>query len=143
MDEIQFYFIGRVRLLYINRLLVAGYAFTSCILMSFSVNEILLPWYVTLCNNLREPIFSVEMCPRLKFMESVLSTFTWRPVHLVACSLLGSRDSAWVGVFKKRNGVCIVCIHNSGVSSAFCLQKLTFTYIVHTLGALKRTYQVR
>ena len=44
-----------------NSLLIAVHAFTSRVLMSFSVNETLLPRQVNLSTSFREPPFSVEM----------------------------------------------------------------------------------
>ena len=46
----------------IDNLLIALYTFASHILMSFSVNT-LIPRYVNLSTNFREPAFSVEMSP--------------------------------------------------------------------------------
>ena len=46
--------------------------------------------------------FSVEMPPFwLKYMYSILSAFTWRPMPPAVCSRLGSRNSAWIGVFAR------------------------------------------
>ena len=71
----------------INNLLIAVYAFASPILMLFSVDEMLLPRYVILSTDFREPQFSMEMSPFwLKYMYSVLSAFTWRPMPPAACS---------------------------------------------------------
>ena len=49
-----------------DSLSVAVHDFTSHVLMSFSVDETLLPWYVNLSTNFREPPFSVEMLPLIK-----------------------------------------------------------------------------
>ena len=47
----------------IDNLLIAVPAFVSYILMSFSVNETLLPRYMNLSTNFREPQFSVDISP--------------------------------------------------------------------------------
>ena len=63
----------------IDKLSVAVKAFTRRILMSFSVNETLLPKYVNLSTNLREPPFRVAISLfLLKYMYSVLSALIWR-----------------------------------------------------------------
>ena len=70
-------------------------------LMSFSVDEMLLPRY-HLLNSFREPSFSVEMSPScLKIMYSVLSTFTLRSMPSATCFRLFSRDKAYVCVFAR------------------------------------------
>ena len=81
---------------------IAVHAFASRILISFSVDEALLPRYVNLFTNFREPPFSAEMSPSLlKHTYSVLSALRWRSMPLAARSRLCSRDSAWVGVFAR------------------------------------------
>ena len=78
---------------------IAVHAFARCIPMSLTVNETLLPRYVSFSINSREPLFRVEMSPSwLKHVCSVLSVFTWKPVPPAACSRLCSKYSAWVGV---------------------------------------------
>ena len=47
----------------IDNLSIEVYAFTSCILMSFSVDVKVLPMYVNLSTYFREPPFTVEMSP--------------------------------------------------------------------------------
>ena len=47
----------------INNLSIAVYAFTGCILMSFSVDETLLLRYMNLSSSFREPLVSVDMSP--------------------------------------------------------------------------------
>ena len=49
--------------LLIGNLSIAVHAFTSHLLMSFSVDEMLLPRYLKLFTNFREPLFNVEMPP--------------------------------------------------------------------------------
>ena len=44
-----------------NNLSIAVHAFASCTLISFSVDEMLLPRYVNLPTNFREPPFNVKM----------------------------------------------------------------------------------
>ena len=58
----------------INNLSTAVHAFASSILMSFSVNEMLLLRYVNLSTGFREPPFSVEMSPL--WLKDVLH-FVW------------------------------------------------------------------
>ena len=59
--------------LYLTFIWMITYAFPSCLLMSFSVDEALLPRKVNLSFNFRDPRFSAEMSPfRLKLMHSVL-----------------------------------------------------------------------
>ena len=83
-----------------DSLSIADHAFTSRKLMSFSVDETLLPRWVNLFTSFWEPPFSVEISPLwLKHIYSILSAFTWRPMLPVACSRLCSGDSALAGVF--------------------------------------------
>ena len=46
-----------------DNLSIAVHAFASRVLMSFSVDEMLLPRYVNLSASFREPPFNVEMSP--------------------------------------------------------------------------------
>ena len=86
----------------INNLSIAVHAFASCVLISFSVDEILLPRYINLSTNFREPPFCMEISLFwLKHMYSILSALEWRTMQPAACSRLWSRDSAWVGVFAR------------------------------------------
>ena len=76
--------------------------FASHMLMSFSVDEILLPSYMNLSTSFRKPPFTVSMSPFwLKHMYSVLSELTWRSMQPAVCSKLCSRDSAWGDVFAR------------------------------------------
>ena len=85
-----------------DNLLIAVHAFPSRILMPFSVDETLLPRYMNLATDFREPPFSMELSYFwVKHMFSVFSAFTWRPMSPAACSRLCSRDLAWVGVFAR------------------------------------------
>ena len=45
--------------------------------------------------------YQIEIAPRLKYMYSLLSPFTWRPMPPAACSRLCSWDSAWSRVFTR------------------------------------------
>ena len=63
--------------------------------MSCSVDERLLPSYVNLSTNFREPPFRMKMS---HFLRKPMY-FTWKPMPPAACSRLCSRDSAWVSVF--------------------------------------------
>ena len=86
----------------IDSLSVAVHAFVSCVSMSFSVDETLLPRQLTLSTSFREVPSSVEMSPvRLKHMYSVLGALTWRPMTAAACSKLWSSVSPWLGVFAR------------------------------------------
>ena len=91
----KFHFILSDRLDFhmINSLSITVHAFARRVLMSLSVNEMLLPRYVDLFTNFRKLLF------RLKNMYSVWSGFTMRPMFPAACSRLCSRDSAGVGAF--------------------------------------------
>ena len=106
----------------IDNLSIADHAFIRCILMTFSVDETLLPRYVNLSSNFWELPFRVEMSSfLLKHIHSVLSVFKWRTMPPAACSRLCNGDSALVGVFKKKRYViCVVCFCYSlcGISSA-------------------------
>ena len=105
----------------INNLSIAAHAFSSRIL-SFSVDETLLPRYVNLFTNFREPPFSVKISPFffcLKHMYSVLSAFTWRSMPSAACSRLCSRDSAWVSVFA-RSAMSSALSASVIVSAGYC-----------------------
>ena len=67
-----------------NSLSISVRAFNRCLLMSFSVDEMLLPRLSNLFFSFREPPFRVEMSPLcLKHIYSVLSAFTWRPMWLL------------------------------------------------------------
>ena len=100
--KITFYLSDRSDFHMIDIISIAVYAFAWRILMSFSVDEMLLPKYVSLSTNFKETPFSVERYPfLLKHMYSVLSAFTWRPMPLAACSRLCSKDPAWLGVFAR------------------------------------------
>ena len=53
----------RLNVYMIDILSIAVYAFANHMLMSFSVDEKLAPWYVNLSTNFIEPTFSMEMSP--------------------------------------------------------------------------------
>ena len=84
----------------IDNLSIAVYAFPRCMLTSFSVDEILLPWYVNLSTYFRGLLHKVEMASsRLKHMNSALFAFTWEIMPPAVYSRLCSRDSSWSRVF--------------------------------------------
>ena len=89
-DRLDFYIIGN--------LLIAVHVFAKRWLMTFSVDETLLPRYVNLSTNFGEPPYWVEMSPFWLKQMDFLSAFTWRPVPPAACSTLCSWDSALVGI---------------------------------------------
>ena len=86
----------------IDSLSIAVPAFVSCVSMSFSVDEKLLPGRLNLSTSFREVPSSVEMSPVwLKHMYSVLCALTWRRMPVAAHSKLCSSVSAWLGVFAR------------------------------------------
>ena len=112
---------------------ITVHAFASLVLMSFSVDETLIPWYVNLSTSFRELPFNVEMLPLwLKHMYSILSALIWRPMPSAARSRLCNRDSVWVGVFARSAFVGIVRVRNClcEVSSASLLCQLE-TFFFH------------
>ena len=73
----------------IDNLSIAIHAFANRILMSFFVHETLLPKYVKLSTDFREPPLTMEMSPFWsKHMYSVLSAFSWKPMPPATCRLL-------------------------------------------------------
>ena len=102
------------------------HAFASCELMSFSVDEKLLPRLVNLSTSFKEPPVRVEMSHVwfwLKHMYSVLSALTWRPIPPAAFSRLCSWNSAWECICQKRYVISVVHVRNNlyTVLSASCL----------------------
>ena len=102
----------------------AVHAFSSHVLMSFSVDETLLPMAVNLS---RGSLFSVEMSPLwLKHTYSVLSALTRRHMPPTARSRLCNRDSACADVLARsamslaKSASVIVC--------AWYLLLLSFAY---------------
>ena len=86
----------------INSLLIEIHTFTRRILISVSVDEILLPIYVNLSTNFRELPFRVEKALSwLKELYSIWPTFLWRPMPPATCFRLCIKDLAWVGVFAR------------------------------------------
>ena len=61
--KLRFIILGKSDFHMIDNKLIVVYAFASCILMSFSVDEMLLLRYVNFSTHFREPPFSVEMSP--------------------------------------------------------------------------------
>ena len=81
----------------IDNLSIAVHIFAKCVLISLSVDEMLLLRYLNLSTNFRGLPLRVEMAPFcLKYMYSVLLAFTWSPVSPDAYSRLCSRNSTWV-----------------------------------------------
>ena len=122
--KLRFILLDRSYFHMINNLSIAVHASASCLLMSFSVDEMLLPRYVNLSINFKEPSFRVKMSPfLLKHMYSVLSAFTWSLMPPAACSRLQQRCGLGQCICQKYYIICVVCIHNSlsRVSSASCL----------------------
>ena len=66
----------RSDLLLIINLSIAVCAFVRHILVSLSIDEMLLPRYVNLSTNFGEPPFRVEMSPWLKDIYPILAAFT-------------------------------------------------------------------
>ena len=76
--------------------------FASRMLMSFSVDETLLPRKTNLSTSFRELPFSVKRLPLwLKHMYSVLSALTWRSMLAAALFWQCTGVFAWVGVFAR------------------------------------------
>ena len=73
----------------INNQSIAVYAYSNHILMSFSVDEMLLLKYINLSTDFREPPLRMEMSPFwVKHIYSVLSALKQRPISPVTCSRL-------------------------------------------------------
>ena len=83
----------------VNNQSIVAHALNKRMATSLSVDEILLS-RCELVYSFIGLLLKVEMTPfHLKLMNSVLFSFTWRPMSLAACSRLCSRDSAKAGVF--------------------------------------------
>ena len=83
----------------IGSLSITIHVFAMRIMVSLSVDEILLPRHMNSFTNFKEPPFRVELSPSwLKHLYSVLSDFTWRPICSAAFC---NRDLARVGVFAR------------------------------------------
>ena len=81
-------------------LLIAVHVFVSRVSMSFSVDETLLPRYVSLSTCFREAPSSVVISPVwLQHIYSVLCGLTWRPMPVGARSKQCKGVPAWLGVF--------------------------------------------
>ena len=76
--------------LMIDNLSIEVSAFASCVLMSFSVDEMLLPRYVNLSTRFREPPFSVGMSP---FLLNSCTPFFLHS-HVGQCHTLPALDYA-------------------------------------------------
>ena len=99
----------------IDNLSMAVHGFARHILMSLSVDEMLLPRYMKVSTNFREPPFRGKMSPSwLKHLHFILSAFTWRPLPPAACSRLCSKGiSLGRCICKKHYIICVVCVYNS------------------------------
>ena len=87
-----------------DSLSIVVHVFGRRVLMSFSVDEMLLPRYVNLSTSFWDPPFRVEIFLFWfwsKHMYSVLSALTWRSMPPAAFSRLCSRDSIWADVFSR------------------------------------------
>ena len=95
------------------------HAFSRCILMLLSVDEMLLTRYVDLSNNFRESPFRVEISTffNKKQMYSILSVTTWRPIQTMQQGI----GLCWC-INQKRYVICIVFIHNS-------FSRLSYSYL--------------
>ena len=80
LKKLRFILSDRFGFHMIDNLSMAVYAFSSRILMSFSVDEMLLRRYVNLSTSFREPIFRVMSPFWLKHMYYFFSDFIWRPM---------------------------------------------------------------
>ena len=86
----------------IDSLSTADHAFACHVLMSFSVDETLLPRLVNLSISIRELPFSWDMSPLWFWLKPIyfdLSALIRRPLLCAAFSRLCRRDSAWAGAF--------------------------------------------
>ena len=76
----------------IDKQSTAFYVFARCMLISLSVDEMLLPKYVNLFTKNRGWPLRVAMLPFCKnYIYSVLFSFTWKPKPPVVCSKICSR----------------------------------------------------
>ena len=92
LEEISFYFI-RSDFNMINNLSIGFYTFTRCMLISLSVDEMLLPRYVNCSTNFRVLPLIVMMDPLcLKHMYSVLGQEIGVLLGLVYIEVLGHLD---------------------------------------------------
>ena len=81
---------------------IAVHAFAKRMLMSLSVDVILLPSYVNLFTNFRDFLRRAEVTPAcLKHMHFVSFAFTWTTMSPAACSWLWCKCSARTGVFAR------------------------------------------
>ena len=106
----------------INNLWIVVCAFASCILMSFSVNEMLLLRYVNLSTKFRESPFWVKMSPF--WLKHIYFIFVCIDMEAnVTCCLLQTMQLG----FGLSRCICqnryVICVHYSlcGVPSASCL----------------------
>ena len=91
----------------IDILSIAVHPYPMCMLTSLSVDEIFLLKYVNWSTNFRGLPLKMEIAVYgLKHL--VLSTFTYRPMHIAAYFRLNSKDSACADVFAR--SACILLI---------------------------------
>ena len=103
LTRLQFFiFAERSEFHVVVNLSIAIHTLPMCIMTSLSVNEILLPRYMSWSSNLWGSSFNEEMASScLKPNNSVLSEFTKRPMPLAVCSRLCRGDPASAGVFAR------------------------------------------
>ena len=115
-------------------LLIVVHAFTTCILISFSVYETLLTRYVNLSTSFREPRFSVEMSPLwLKYMSSVfvcIHVEAYVPCCPLQTMQLGFGLSGCT--CNKCYVINVVNVRNSSCSRVGCRLLLTLHTHTHT-----------
>ena len=95
-------FSSEIRYPYDRQPLNSSRHFPYMLLTYLSVDEILQPNYVKCSINFRELILYVEMSPSgLKYRNSVLFAFRWKPIPLPVFSNQCNRYSACVWVFER------------------------------------------
>ena len=105
--KLQFILLNRLNFYMIDNLSIVINAFARGILISFSVDEMLLPRYVNFSTNFREPSFLIKT-----------HIFHFVCIHMEAnttyCLLQTMQLEFSLGrcICRKRYVVCVVCIHN-------------------------------
>ena len=107
--KLRFILLDKIDFHMINNLSIAFHAFTRHILMSLSVDEMLLLRYVNLPANSRELPLRLEMSPCLKHINSILSAFT----SFCLLQTMQQRFSLDRCICKMHKFSCLICIHNS------------------------------
>ena len=118
----NFCFILSVRsdFLIVDNLSIAFSAYPMHILISLSVDEILLLRYMNRRTSFRGMSFNVEMTPSwLKYLTFVLSGFTKRPILLAVCSRLCNRHSSSAGALGRRYRFIMPLLHNQWTNRFF------------------------